>query len=257
MRMTNLGRRVYGLGAVVLGVPLLMLGRFAAVGQAVPAHMPGQQALAYASAGVLIVAGLAVNLRRTQAIGALALCALFGLRVLILVLPHALAKPLEWVSWEDVAEQTAAALGGLVAYSQASGDAPLAVGETRATALARFARPAFGLCLVVFGISEFVYSKFTASMVPAWAPPSQFFWTYVTGAAQIAAGLAILSGLRARLAAIALTAMYLGFSLVVHLPRVIAHPEKPMSWSENGLNLVLAGAAWTLADSLLRAKPKG
>jgi uncharacterized membrane protein YphA (DoxX/SURF4 family) len=92
-------------------------------------------------------------------------------------------------------------------------------------------------------------------MVPAWLPPSPIFWTYLTGAAQIATGLAVLSRVRARLAASLLTAMYLLFSLIVHLPRVIAHPERPMSWSENAANLVLAGAVWALADSLAKAKP--
>jgi len=256
MPISNLGRRVYSLGAVVAGIPLLLLGKFAAVGQAVPTHMPGQQILVDASAGLLILAGLAINLRRTEAIGALALAGLFGLWVLGLILPHAIARPMEWVSWEDVAERTAAALGGVLAYAQTSSDQPLGVGESRGAAIMRIARPVFGVCLVVFGISEFVYAKFTASMVPAWLPPSQLVWTYVTGAAQIAAGLAILTTVRARLAAILLTAMYLIFSLIVHLPRVIEFPSKPMSWSENGINLVLAGAAWALADSLSKAKPR-
>jgi uncharacterized membrane protein YphA (DoxX/SURF4 family) len=257
MAMNNLGRRVYGLGAIVVGLTLLVLGKLAAIGQALPAGTPGQHVLVYASAGLLILAGLAINLRRTEAIGALALAGFFGLWVLTLILPHALAHPMVWVSWEDVAERTAAALGGVLAYAQTSADQPLGAGETRGGAIARIARPVFGVCLVVFGISEFVYSKFTASMVPAWLPPSQLVWTYVTGAAQIAAGLAIVSGLRARLAAIALTAMYLVFQLIVHLPRVIAYPSKPMSWSENGINIVLAGAAWALADSLSKAKPRG
>jgi uncharacterized membrane protein YphA (DoxX/SURF4 family) len=114
----------------------------------------------------------------------------------------------------------------------------------------------FGACLVVFGISEFVYAKFTAAMVPAWLPPSQAFWAYATGVAQVAAGLAILGGLRARLAAVLVTTMYLGFSLLVHFPRVIAMPSKPMSWAENGTNLVLAGAAWVLAESLIKGPGK-
>jgi hypothetical protein len=51
-----------------------------------------------------------------------------------------------------------------------------------------------------------------------------------------------------------LTAMYLIFTLIVHLPRVIADPSGAGIWGENGVNLVLAGAAWLLVDSLARAK---
>lgn len=248
MNTTYIGRRVYGLGAVVLGVTLAGFGTFAAIGLAAPANLPGSHLLAWTSAGLLILAGVAINLRRTEAIGALVLAALFGLWVAFL-LPRALTHATVWVSWEDVAERAAMALGGVLAYAQASG-----VGQAHANGLARVARPVFGLCLVVFGISEFVYAKFTASMVPAWLPPSVIFWTYLTGAAQIAAGLAVISGVQARLAAILLTAMYLIFSLIVHLPRVIADPSGLMHWSENAVNLVLAGAAWALADSLRKAK---
>ncbi len=91
-------------------------------------------------------------------------------------------------------------------------------------------------------------------MVPAWLPPSQLAWAYVTGAAQIAAGLAIVSGVQRGCAAMLLTSMYLIFGLIVHLPRVIADPAGAMAWAENGTNLVLAGAAWLLADSLVRAR---
>ncbi len=250
--MNAVGRRVYGLGAIVLGVPALFHGDFAVLGLPVPPHLPGYHLLAYASAALLVLAGLAINLPRTAAIGALGLAGFFTLWLLVLHLPHALAKPAEWVSWEAVAETTLSALGGVLAFAEAPGVEP-----ARPAALLRIARPMFGLGLVVFGVSEFVYARFTASLVPAWLPPSPLFWTDLTGAAQIAAGLAILSGVQARLAATLLTAMYLGFTLLVHLPRVIAAPSSLGAWGENGVNLVLAGAAWCLVDALARAKAPG
>jgi uncharacterized membrane protein YphA (DoxX/SURF4 family) len=244
-----IGRRIYGLGAVALGVPGLIYGSFAAMGLPVPTQVPGYQMLAWAGAGLLILAGLAINLRRTAAIASLLLAAFFALCVLALHLPNAVTGFTVWVTWEGIAEVMVMALGGVLAYTWTAG-----AGEARAAAILRIVRPMFGICLMVFGTSEFVYAQFTASLVPAWLPPSQLFWTYTTGAAQIAAGLAILSGLQARLAAILLTAMYLIFGLIVHLPRVIADPSGAGRWAENGVNLVLAGAAWVLADSLIRAK---
>ena len=112
---------------------------------------------------------------------------------------------------------------------------------------------AFGACLLIFGASHFVYARFTASLVPLWLPPAQLFWAYATGVAQIAAGLAMLSGVQARLAAILLTVMYAAFSVLVHVPSVIAHPSSQANWTENGINLLLAGAAWVLAESLSKS----
>ena len=96
--MIAIGRRLYGLGAVVLGVPALFHGDFAVLGLPVPAHLPGYHLLAYASAALLVLAGLAINLRRTTAIGALALAGFFTLWLLALHLPHAVGKSAEWVS---------------------------------------------------------------------------------------------------------------------------------------------------------------
>ncbi|HEV7660799.1 MAG TPA: DoxX family protein [Allosphingosinicella sp.] len=245
----SIGKRVYGLGAIMLGIPGLIYGSFAAMGLPVPLYVPGYQILAYASAALLILAGLAINVRRLTAIASLALAAFFALWVMMLHLPHAFANFAIWVSWEAVAETMVMALGGMLAFTWAPG-----AGEARAASIVRIARPMFGVGLIVFGTSEFVYAAYTGAMVPAWLPPSQLFWAYLTGAAQIAAGLAILSGVQARLAAILLTAMYLVFGLLVHLPRLIADPSDAGRWAENGVNLILAGAAWVLADTLVRAK---
>jgi uncharacterized membrane protein YphA (DoxX/SURF4 family) len=243
--MVTLGRRVYGLGAAALGSVELVFGAFSADWVSVPPALPSYYLLLYGSAGLLILAGFAVQLPRLAAIAALALAAFFAGWTLILLLPHALADPATWVSWQSVAENVAMALGGVLAFS-------LDVDEAKARSLARAARLAFGLCLLVFGISHFVYAGFTAALVPGWLPPSQLFWTYATGIAQLAAGLAMLSGVKARLAAILLTIMYAGFGLLVHLPAIMAVPSSHEAWAENAINLLLVGAAWGLADALMQ-----
>ncbi len=243
--------RFYGLAVIVLGVPGLVFGKFGAMGLALPAAL-GSRPLAMIAAGVLILAGVALNLRRTAAIAALVLAAFFGLRVLAVEIPRAFTQPDVWVTWEVIAEPLAMALGGLLAFLLVRGRR-----GGRAAMIGRLAPRLFGACLVVFGISEFVYAAFTATFVPAWLPPSGLFWAYLTGGCQIAAGLALLGGIKARLAAILLTVMYLVFALIVHPPRVLADPSAPGAWSENGVNLVLLGAAWVLAEWLGRAGRQG
>ncbi|HEY1448650.1 MAG TPA: DoxX family membrane protein [Caulobacteraceae bacterium] len=241
--MTTIGRHVYSAGIIGLGVVELTFGSFAEVWIPVSARLPGYPLLVWAIAGVLVVAGLAINWPRTAKVAALALGALFALGMLATELVPALARPAVWGEWQALAESTAMALGGVLAYA-------LSLGVANSASLARIARWAFGACLLVFGVSHFAYAKFTASLVPAWLPPSQMFWAYATGLAQIAAGLAMLSGVQARLAAICLTAMYAIFGLLVHIPSVIAHPASHDDWAENAINLIITGAAWVLADSL-------
>jgi hypothetical protein len=82
------------------------------------------------------------------------------------------------------------------------------------------------------------------------------FGTYSGVAEQlaIAAGVAILTGVQARLAAILLNAMFASFTPLVHVPMLLADPSRYMNWTENALNLALIGAAGVVADSLARPR---
>ena len=74
------GWRVYGLGIMALGVVCLALGDFHP-GQPVPKDFPGRTVLAYAVAAFMLVAGAAVEWRRTLPWAAAAITAYFALVV--------------------------------------------------------------------------------------------------------------------------------------------------------------------------------
>ncbi|HEY2706559.1 MAG TPA: DoxX family protein [Caulobacteraceae bacterium] len=243
--MPNLGRWIYSLGAIGLGVTLAAYGAFSPDWLSVSPHLPGYHVIAYACAAWLILAGLAVNAPRVGGTAALALASLFVAGILLREAPYTLAKPEDWGGWQGIAESMAMSMGGVLVCAQSRD-----VGLARPAMVARIARIFFGLCLAVFGVSHFVYAKLTASLVPTWLPPSQLAWADITGAAQIAAGLAMLSGVQARLAAMLLTVMYVIFTCLVHIPSVIASPTSQDNWTENAINLLLIGVAWTAADSL-------
>ncbi|HXP27392.1 MAG TPA: DoxX family protein, partial [Steroidobacteraceae bacterium] len=115
----------------------------------------------------------------------------------------------------------------------------------------RIARVIFGICLIYFGLAHHFYLANTVSMVPAWLPPGQTFWAYATGAGHIAAGLAIISGVYARLGAVLLTAMFILFTILVHAPRVLLTlPHNHFAWGENAVNFALIGSAWVVAASI-------
>jgi uncharacterized membrane protein YphA (DoxX/SURF4 family) len=229
----------------LLGAATLAFGAVSQGWLPVPTHLQGL--VAYTAGALLVLGGVAINVGRTARFAALGLAGLLAAGMLAFEAPFTVMRPADWGGWQAVAESTVMALGGVLAYGRSPG-------ARDSASLARLARLLFGACLLIFGGSHFVYAKFTASMVPAWLPPAQLFWAYATGAAQIAAGLALLSGVQARLGAILLTAMYAAFGLLVHLPSVIANPGSFGNWTENGVNLLLTGAAWCLADTLARVK---
>ena len=239
------GWRVFGLGVMGLAAVGLAVGNFEP-GQPVPKDFPDRTVLAYAAGVLMLVAGAAVAWRRTTSWGAAAVTAYYALVVVILmdgrvVLRHAG----EFIAYSNTAEQLAIASGALILYA-----ASARIDAALAARLTRLGQLAFGVCALLFGGAHFFYMNLTAPLVPPWLPPSQLFWGYATGVAHIAAGLAILTGVRARLAAILLTVMYAAFTPLVHLPMLLGDPSNPGIWSENATNLVLTGVAWVVADSL-------
>jgi uncharacterized membrane protein len=246
---TTFGWRVYGLGAMALGMVCLALGDFHP-GQPVPKDFPERTALAYVAAVFMLVAGSAVEWRRTTTWGAAALTTYFALIVVILLNGHVLlGHYTEYGPYESLAIELAIAAGGLIVYAASAGiDAALA------SRLTRLGQVAFGVCALIFGGAHFVYMNLTAPLVPKWLPPSQEFWGYATGLAHIAAGVAILAGVQARLAAILLTVMFASFTPLVHVPMLLANPSSHWIWNENAVNIALIGAAWVVADSLARPR---
>jgi uncharacterized membrane protein YphA (DoxX/SURF4 family) len=239
-----MGLRVYGAGAVALGVVGLVWGDFALVWQPVPSSVPGRTVLAYLTAAALLLAGTALQWRRTQRAGIIALSILCGMCVLLLHVPRVIAHPAQLSTWAGVAEQLALVAAGLVAHTAVS-----PTDERVPKRVAQIGRSLFALCLFSFGLVHFVYASATASFVPNWLPPGQMFWAYTTGVAHWAAGLAILSGILASAAARLLTVMFIVFSILVHAPALLVDSSH-FSWAANAMNLALIGGAWVIADSV-------
>jgi uncharacterized membrane protein YphA (DoxX/SURF4 family) len=97
-------------------------------------------------------------------------------------------------------------------------------------------------------VSQLVYLRVTADLVPKWIPPNQMFWAILTTIAFALAAIAILINRQARLASRLMTLMLALFGVVVWIPRLIARPQAHLNWSEFGLTFLITGAAWMVAD---------
>ena len=113
-------------------------------------------------------------------------------------------------------------------------------------------RICFGLALLIFGAMHFVYHDFTASFIPAWFPYREWLAIF-TGAAHIAAGLAILTGVLGQLGATLAGIMYLSWVFVLHIPRVVAAPKDPFEWNGIFVASLLSGAAFFVAATFIKS----
>jgi hypothetical protein len=187
---------------------------------------------------------VAIQWPKTARAGAIALAGIFIVFALFL-LPEIIAKPKVFGYWDAFLEPFSQAAGALIVCATV-GRRDLA----RPSKLAQFGYESFGVCLVSFTIAQIVYFAHTAELVPKWLPPGQKFWAVATTIAFALAAISLLSGRVALLAARLLTAMLLGFWVLVWLPNCFAKTHSMENWSENGVTLSVAGAAWIVADYL-------
>lgn len=232
----NLNAALYGFGALLLGAVGIWFHDFAMQWQPVPAGIAGRTALAYVSGALLIIGGAAILSRRGERAGALLLASFYWLWMLGLNLPVAVKSFMHIGAWNSPAEITFLAAGGtaLVATSAVAGKLRSMLGLA--------ARIVAGLCAIVFGFAHFNYIDFTASFVPAWIP-GKVFWAWATGAGHLAAGIALVSGIKARLAATLLAGMMGSFVVLLHIPRVVAAPDLHIEWIMLAIASSLTGAA--------------
>jgi uncharacterized membrane protein len=230
---------------MAIGLAGLVWGDFI-TGQPVPNDFPHRIALAYAAAAFLLCTGIILQWRRSASFSAAGLAAYYIFPVILVMNgPVLLGHYKEYGTYESLAEQFAITAAALIVYA-----ATARIHQSLATRLIRIGQLIFGLCALIFGGAHFLYMNLTAPLVPKWLPPAQVFWGYLTGVAFLAAGIALLTRIRARLAAILLTAMLASFTVLVHIRILFADHKIRFNWTELAINLALVGAAWVVADSL-------
>ena len=244
-RSLGFGSLIYASGIILIGLVNLALGDFDPT-QAVPASFPARTFLAYGASLFLVIAGCATAWPGTASRGALSLT--FYELVIVTLLMNGvvvIGHYAEYGAYFGFVEGLALGVSALVVYARCA-----ALDPTIAARLIRISRYIFGICELFFGGAHFIYVDNTMSLVPTTLPPSPLFWAYATGVFHLAAGMALLTNILARLAAILLTVMFASFTLLVHLPLLVSNPSKHFFWTENALNLALIGCAWIMADSL-------
>jgi uncharacterized membrane protein len=222
---------------ILLGILSLIKGDFAPIWQPTPKGVPAREVLVYLSALISLLCGLGLLWQRTAAIASRVLFAYLLLWLLLFRIPRIFLAPASQDTWSGCAETAVVVAGAAVLYARFSSN----------WGSQRLARILYGLALIPFGLAHFRYLKETASLVPHWLP-GHMTLAFFTGCTFIAAGIAILTGVAARLAA-TLSVLQLGlFTLLIWVPTVAAG-SNAFQWSEFLISLAITAGAWVVADS--------
>jgi uncharacterized membrane protein YphA (DoxX/SURF4 family) len=235
MNNAFVNRVAFAAGVTGLGAVCLAFQDFALQWQSAPAWLKSVPYAATVSALWLVATGIALVVKRLALMGAVSAAVLFGVWAFVFHGPLVALQPGQVYLWLGIAETGCLMAAGLALAGAGMQNARLLLG----------ARIVFGLCAIVFGLSHFVYADVTAKMVPGWLP-FPLAWAYLTGLGHLAAGLALVSGVRAQLAAGMEAAMCFSFVVLLHVPRVIADPKSQVEWTMLCVALAISGAAWVI-----------
>ncbi len=233
MNMQGAARILLGLSFAALGASSLVFH------YAEPTH----DAFATVIRVVLLAGGLALLIPQAAAPASLALTAVLLARLLVVQLPVIAKNPLVEVNYESLGENMIEIAGAWIVYSMTKAGWLAGYGHVR------LGQIIFGLALLPIGLSHFFYLDHTAELIPSWLP-FHVPLAYFTGAAHFAAGIAVLIGVFAALAATLEAVMVSLFTLLVWVPAIIAAPHSAENWGEICVSAAISGAAWLVAASL-------
>jgi uncharacterized membrane protein len=249
----KIARLFYATALVAWGVQHFIFGFFiAGRPTAWPLWLPGELPFAYVSGGLLIIAGGAIIIDQKP------VKLLMGVSILILI----------WCGLRDVIFVVGHLdYGGNLTNAGKAltiGSAAMLIARTYRTGngdytsnnslfiIADSCRYFTGFFLLISGIQHFLFADFVKFLMPTWIPGA-VFWTYFAGAALIAAGLGLITGIKAKLAATLAGWMVFIWLLVLHIPRAIAGPNQN-EWTAVFEALAVSGILFVLSASIKKQK---
>jgi len=247
MELRTLGRLFFAVTLIAMGAIGFVGGDFAPIWQPVPDPVPGRQPLTYLCSLVSLACGAGLLSRRTAGAAAILLLGYLLAWTALFKFPFIIRAPLEEGSYQSTGENLVLVAAAWILAGEFSKSRKFPASE----AGLRIAYLAYGLALVAFGFSHFVYLDLTAPLVPHWLP-KPVFWAYLTGVIYLAAGAAIASGIARRAGAIAAAAQIALITLLVWGPMAAAGPLSPMHWQETIVSWALTAGAWVLATGSRR-----
>jgi uncharacterized membrane protein len=240
------GFLLYGAAAAFLGLIGFAWDDFATEWQHVKQTIPFHGALAYLTAALELVGGVALFRRASARWGAGLVTLVYSVFALIWVCAI-FGTPLVWDPWGNTFEELSIVISGAAVFAFLS--PPGSPWHRRTAVLSRL----YGICPISFGLTHFIFLSACASWVPAWLPFGGVFWTIATGTCFLLAAFAILTGILAGLASRLNAVMIVCFEVLIWVPKLAGAPHDHFMWSGNGICIALAGGAWAVADLLNRS----
>jgi uncharacterized membrane protein len=105
------------------------------------------------------------------------------------------------------------------------------------------------VALAIFAAEHFLAARAMSVIVPRWMPGA-LFWTYIVGAALLAAAISFIAWRNVRWSAFLLALLFLIIVATIDLPNLSKHAHERLFWILTVRETAFAGGAMVLAGSL-------
>lgn len=105
------------------------------------------------------------------------------------------------------------------------------------------------VALAIFATEHFLAARDLSGLVPHWLP-EPLFWTYLVGAALLAAAISFIAWKYVRWSALLLALLFLIFVVTIDVPNLPPHAHERLFWTLTVRETAFAGGAMVLAGSL-------
>jgi uncharacterized membrane protein YphA (DoxX/SURF4 family) len=239
-KLAPVGRLFFAISLAAFGVLQFLFGDFVAGrAPAWPAGVPGQLVWACGTGALFVAIGAAIALDKKAREAAFVSAGLVFVWAFLRNVPVALADKVYGGAWTSLWKGLVLVGGALTAASLVKPN-PAFVWAGRVT---------LGAFMISSGIQHFLFAPFVKTLVPAWIPPDQSFWTYFAAVALIAGGAGLMVPRTTRLAAALSGLMIFLWVLLLHIPRALGAPDAAQvqnEWTAVFEALAFSGIAFML-----------
>jgi uncharacterized membrane protein len=248
--LVKVGSSFFIFGLIAFGIEHFIFKQFV-TGRAPawPADTSGNEAWAYFSGLLIILASIALYVRFQSRIAALFIALLIFGWSLARQVPVLIAAQIKYGGELTNIGKALTLFGGtlVIIALQKAGNVRSEIPDNKNDLLMQIGSICVGIFFIIAGIQHFIFAEFVAYLVPAWIP-GKAFWTYLAGVALILAGIGLMIKRTRSVAGIASGLMIFTWFLILHIPRAVAAAYDQNEWTAvvesftfSGIALMLGG----------------
>lgn len=238
--LSSPGRLLYALAVTLIGMQFIIYSDFNSTLFPLQPLLAGKNLVLRSFGIITVLCGFAMGIEKFAEQAAILLAGMLVLIFLTIHVPGIYEHPRNGAAWTASAEVLAIAMGALMFPANFRINKLKKKPSKLSLQAAQWGITVFGFTLFVFGVQHFVYTEYVASVIPSWILLANFV-TYLAGILFILISLAFILRRRTQMGALLFSIIFLIIILIVHMPRLIKHPQLHDEWTSGFIAMAMCG----------------